>query len=158
TRSDLQIALRRLVADRERGAVPHFGRVLIETSGLVDLSPILQTFSTDRALGSEFSADVVLAVVDAVNGARNLATAPEARKQVILSDRIVLSKTDLTKPAPIKTLARQIKKLNPRATIETATEGKLDPHCLTELQRPSRTVRALLAEATHSDGIESFVL
>src|SRR5919109_3993534 len=36
-RSDLQIALRRLVADRDRGMVPHFKRVLIETSGLADL-------------------------------------------------------------------------------------------------------------------------
>ena len=60
TRTDLQIALRRLVADRDRGKIPHFGRVLIETSGLADLSPILQTFSTDRALGAEFAIEVVL--------------------------------------------------------------------------------------------------
>ena len=54
TRSDLQIALRRLVAEREHGTMPQFGRVLIETSGLADPGPILQTFSTDRALGAEF--------------------------------------------------------------------------------------------------------
>ena len=77
TRSDLQIALRRLVADRDRGKIPHFGRVLIETSGLADLSPILQTFSTDRALGGEFAIEVVLTLVDAVNGLRNLDRAPE---------------------------------------------------------------------------------
>ena len=70
TRTDLQNALRRLVADRERGKIPHFGRVLIETSGLADLSPILQTFSTDRALGGEFAIEVVLTVVDAVNRAQ----------------------------------------------------------------------------------------
>ena len=68
TRTDLQLALRRLVFDRERGTVPPFGRVVIETSGLADPAPILQTFSTDRALGGEFHIDVVLAVVDAVNG------------------------------------------------------------------------------------------
>ena len=68
TRTDLQNALRRLVADRDRGKIPHFGRVLIETSGLADLSPILQTFSTDRALGGEFAIEVVLTVVDAVDG------------------------------------------------------------------------------------------
>src|ERR1700758_2581576 len=48
TRSDLQVALRQLVFDRERGSVPPFARVLIETSGLADPAPILQTFSTDR--------------------------------------------------------------------------------------------------------------
>ena len=68
TRSDLQLALRRLVFDRERGTVPPFFRVVIETSGLADPAPILQTFSTDRALGGEFHVDVVLAVVDAVGG------------------------------------------------------------------------------------------
>jgi len=65
-RSDLQIALRTLVADRTRGAIPDFKRIVIETSGLADPSPILQTFSTDRALGGEFAIEIVLAVVDAV--------------------------------------------------------------------------------------------
>src|SRR5215813_5720558 len=39
TRSDLQVALRKLVADRDRGKIPHFERVLIETSGLADPGP-----------------------------------------------------------------------------------------------------------------------
>src|SRR5436190_13330201 len=63
-RSDLQLALRRLVADRERGEVPYFARVLIETSGLADPGPILRTFATDRALGEEFHVEAVVTVVD----------------------------------------------------------------------------------------------
>src|SRR3954451_16638410 len=51
TRSDLQIALRNLVAEGAQGTVPQFKRILIETSGLADPGPILQTFATDRALG-----------------------------------------------------------------------------------------------------------
>src|SRR5262249_57387739 len=54
TRSDLQIALRRLFTERERGEVPHFRQVVIETSGLADPGPLLATFATDRALGGEF--------------------------------------------------------------------------------------------------------
>src|SRR5262245_29072979 len=92
TRSDLQLALRQLLIDREHGEVPRFARVVIETSGLVDPAPILQTFSTDRALGGEFHIDVMLAVVDAVNGESSLNGAAEARKQVILADRVVISK------------------------------------------------------------------
>src|SRR5690242_16005720 len=95
TRTDLQLALRQLVVDRDRGAVPSFSRVIIETSGLADPGPILQTFSTDRALGGEFHVDVLLAVVDVVNGQATLETAAEARKQVILADRFVISKSDL---------------------------------------------------------------
>ena len=71
TRSDLQNALRRLVAEREQGTLPPFRRILIETSGLADPGPILQTFSTDRALGGEFHIEVVVALVDAVGGLGN---------------------------------------------------------------------------------------
>src|SRR5579864_7972576 len=108
TRSDLQLALRRLVFDREHGAVPPFRRIVIETSGLADPGPILQTFSTDRALGGEFHVDLVLTVVDAVNGEANLAAAAEARKQAILADRIVISKTDLADAAAVESLQRRL--------------------------------------------------
>src|SRR5579859_4326904 len=95
TRTDLQLALRQLLIDRERGSVPNFARVVIETSGLADPAPILQTFSTDRALGGEFHLQAMVAVVDALNGAANLERMEEARRQVAVADRIVLSKTDL---------------------------------------------------------------
>src|SRR5215470_9114923 len=95
TRSDLQLALRRLVAERAQGQIPFFRQVMIETSGLADPGPLLQTFATDRALGDEFSVEVVLAVVDAATGPATLDWSPEARKQVILADRLVVTKTDL---------------------------------------------------------------
>ena len=156
TRTDLQVALRRLVFDRERGTVPPFARVVIETSGLADPAPILQTFSTDRALGGEFHVDVVLAVVDAVNGATVLADAAEARKQVILADRLIISKTDLVTPATVKALTRHLQRLNPRATIDVAVAGALDPNRIIEPATRERS--SFIAEAEHGDGIASFVL
>ena len=156
TRSDLQLALRRLVFDRGRGTVPPFFRVVIETSGLADPAPILQTFSTDRALGGEFHVDVVLAVVDAVGGEANLEAAAEARKQVILADRLVISKTDLAEPAAVERLIGRLQKLNPRATIDIAVSGALDPD---RVIAPAGAERSgFVAEAEHSDGIESFVI
>jgi G3E family GTPase len=160
TRSDLQIALRKLVADRDRGKIPHFGRVLIETSGLADVSPILQTFSTDRALGGEFAIEVVLTLVDAVNGSRNLDRAPEARKQAILADRLVISKIDLADSKAKKQLAAKLKVLNPRAGIDTALDGEIDPKHLIDSGQDATAQRhsGFVAEATHSDGITSFVI
>jgi G3E family GTPase len=156
TRSDLQLALRRLVFDREHGSVPPFGRVVIETSGLADPGPILQTFSTDRALGGEFHIDVVLAVVDAVGGEANLQTAAEARKQVILADRLVVSKSDLAEPAAVGRLTRRLQDLNPRAPIDIAVAGALDPD---RVIAPAGAERSgFVAEAEHSDGIASFVI
>src|SRR5437016_12775759 len=94
-RSDLQETLRELFADRVRSAVPSFHRVVIETSGLADPGPVLQTFATDRALGREFHLQALIAVVDAVSGGGNIERMPEAKKQVALADRIVVTKSDL---------------------------------------------------------------
>jgi G3E family GTPase len=156
TRSDLQLALRQLLIDRERGLVPGFARIVIETSGLADPAPILQTFSTDRALGGEFHIDVLLAVVDAVNGEANLKTTAEARKQVILADRLVISKSDLAGAAEVELLIRHLQELNPRAAIDVAVAGALDPD---QFIAPAMAERSsFIAEAEHSDGISSFVL
>src|SRR5580700_10844632 len=122
-RTDLQESLRTLFADRARGAVPSFRRVIIETSGLADPGPVLQTFASDRALGQEFHLQALIAVIDAPNGARNLASAPEAREQVALADRIVLTKTDLADPAD---LIAQLTALS-AATVERAVNGAIDP-------------------------------
>jgi G3E family GTPase len=157
-RSDLQLALRNLVADRERGAVPHFRRIVIETSGLADPSPILQTFATDRALGGEFALDVVLCVIDAVTGAANLANAPEARRQAILADRFVLTKTDLADTQAVAALTARLHELNPRAPLDTAVDGALDPRRLIEPAEEDASARqGFVAEATHSEGVTSFV-
>src|SRR5436853_3679622 len=64
-RTDLQETLRMLFADRTRGAVPSFQRVIIETSGLADPGPVLQTFASDRALAGEFHLQGLVTVVDA---------------------------------------------------------------------------------------------
>jgi G3E family GTPase len=155
TRTDLQLALRQLVIDRERGLVPNFARVVIETSGLADPAPILQTFSTDRALGGEFHIDVMLTVVDAVNGEATLETAAEARKQTILADRLVITKSDLA-GASVEALRRRLQKFNPRAAIDVAIDGALDPERLIAPATAERS--SFVAEAEHSDGISSFVL
>lgn len=162
TRSDLQNALRNLVAERAHGTLPQFTRILIETSGLADPGPILQTFATDRALGGEFHVEVVVAVVDAVGGLDTLAWSAEARKQIILADRLVIAKTDLAKAQAVKRLARRLTTLNLHAAVHTAVDGDLDPRCLLEADATApdgATLRAgFVAEAEHSDGIASFVL
>ena len=159
TRSDLQIALRRLVSEREHGTLPPFGRVLIETSGLADPGPILQTFATDRALGGEFFVEVVVAVIDAGCGLATLDWSAEARKQVILADRLVISKTDLCTEEAIAQLIARVAELNEHAPIDTAIGGALDPRRLIEADpRGPQPHAGFIGEAGHSDGIKSFVL
>src|ERR1041385_2847094 len=132
TRNDLQNALRRMVIERERGELPDFKRIVIETSGLADPSPILQTFATDRALGDMFHVEAVLTVIDAVTGPETLDWSAEARKQAVLADRMVITKTDIAGQAAAERLAAQLRTLNPRAEILRAVSGALDPTRLTE--------------------------
>jgi G3E family GTPase len=159
-RSDLQNALRNLVAERAQGTLPQFKRIVIETSGLADPGPILQTFATDRALGGEFHVEVVVAVVDAAGGLDTLAWSAEARKQVVLADRLIVSKTDLATSQAAKRLTARLRALNPHAAIHTAVDGDLEPRCLVEADAhlPAPVRSGFVAEAEHGDGILSFVL
>jgi G3E family GTPase len=156
TRSDLERALRRMVVERERGELPDFKRVVIETSGLADPSPILQTFATDRALGDTFHVEVVVTVTDAVSGGETLGWSAEARKQAILADRLVITKTDIAGGAAADRLAAKLRALNRSAEILQAVNGALDPTRLTEPASNQRN--DFVAEAAHSDGVVSFVI
>jgi G3E family GTPase len=157
-RTDLQDSLRTLFAERARGAVPSFRRVIIETSGLADPGPVLQTFASDRALGQEFHLQSLVTVVDAVGGLGNLARMPEARHQAALADRIVLSKTDLADSTAIERLTARIGELT-AAPVATAINGMVDPGFLLDesLDLPARDLSHDHAHA-HSEGIDSFVL
>lgn len=95
--NDLADTLRNLQA-RNGNSGKYFDRVVIETSGLADPAPILHTLMADGALASEFAIGRVLTTVDAVTGVSTLARYPEARKQVMLADQLLLTKTDLADP------------------------------------------------------------
>ncbi len=157
-RSDLQETLRTLFAERSRGEAASFRRVIIETSGLADPGPVLQTFASDRALGDEFHLQSLVAVVDVVNGPGNLAAMEEARHQVALADRIVITKTDLAPPAAGDALRETLAHLTP-APIAIARHGIIDPAFLLD-----DAIEGLVIpehhehEHTHSDGIVSFTV
>jgi G3E family GTPase len=157
-RSDLQVTLHRLVADRERGVVPHFARIVIETSGLADPSPILSTFATDRALGGEFHVEAVIAVIAAQSGVATIASFAEARRQIILADRIVISKTDIADEDAAAVLTRTLRELNPRADIIEAVAGKLDPQWVLAERVGAFSAGFIADAAIHTDDIASFTL
>jgi G3E family GTPase len=159
-RSDLQESLRALFADRARGAVPSFERVVIETSGLADPGPVLQTFASDRALGEVFHLQALITVVDAPGGADNLERVPEARQQVALADRIVLTKTDRADPAMVTALTGHIRELT-AAPLAIAVHGAIAPGFLLD-EGLDLAVRVAAHDHdhdhAHSHGIDSFVL
>jgi G3E family GTPase len=157
-RSDLQVTLHRLVTDRERGVVPQFARIVIETSGLADPSPILTTFATDRALGGEFHVEAVIAVIAAQTGLGTTADFAEARRQIMLADRIVISKADIADEDAPAVLTRALRELNPRADIIEAVNGKLDPQWILAERTDAFGAGFMADAAAHTDDIASFTL
>lgn len=159
-RTDLQESLRTLFADRARGAVPSFRRVIIETSGLADPAPLLQTFASDRALGEEFHLQALVTVVDAVSGAGNLDRMVEARHQVALADRILITKTDRADAAAVARLTKRLREFS-GAPIATASHGAIEPGLLFD-EIADLPVRPAAEEHdhahAHSHGIDSFAL
>jgi G3E family GTPase len=153
-RTDLQETPRGLFADRARGAVPSFQRVIIETSGLADPGPVLQTFATDRALGREFHLQALVTVVDCVSGAGNIDRMPEARKQVALADRIVLTKTDLADSAAVRQLREKIATLS-AAPLTIANHGVVAPAFVLD-EAPAANRPFDLGDAAHTHGLENF--
>jgi G3E family GTPase len=122
-RGDLIDTLRRLYKRRERGEVPRFKRLVIETTGLADPAPILQTLIGDPLLGAFYRLDGVIATIDAVNGMDQLDRQSESVKQAAMADRLVLTKTDLADAAQHKALEDRLRAINPAAPLVPVAHG-----------------------------------
>jgi len=121
-RSDLEGALRQLLARRDAGEIPPFRRIVIETTGLADPAPMMQMMLNNPLVSHFCALAGVLTTVDAVNAARQLDEHPEARKQVALADRLLVTKTDLD-PAALARLEPRLRALNGVATIAPVVAG-----------------------------------
>jgi G3E family GTPase len=105
-------------------------RVLIETTGLADPAPILQTLMSDPVALRSFRLDGVVTVVDTVLGAATLDAQIEAVKQAAVADRLILSKTDIASADQISTLEARLHALNPGAPIQRVVAGDVALHFL----------------------------
>src|SRR4249920_1125598 len=81
-RDDLKSALRALLGRRDRGEIPEFDRVVIETTGMADPGPILYTLLGEPVVRHRFRLGNVITTVDAVNAALHLSRNPESIKQI----------------------------------------------------------------------------
>jgi G3E family GTPase len=110
---------------RDRGEVPPFRRILVETTGLADPAPIIQLLLNNPLVSHFLRLDTVVTTVDAVNAAQQLDRQYEALKQVALADRLLITKRDLVDD--ITALDMRLRRLNPGARIETVMHGEIDP-------------------------------
>jgi G3E family GTPase len=160
-RTDLQETLRELFGDRRAGRIADFNRVMIETTGLADPAPVLQTLSSDTMLGAHYRLDGVVTLVDAVNATFQLTQHAEAERQIALADRIFITKSDLAGSDEIDALRGMIAAINPRAEVRQCAMGDLHPSALigiglTSARAGESTLRFLgeLADKEEVDGMD----
>eukprot|EP01037_Dinobryon_pediforme_P013528 gene13528-13647_t len=116
-RGDLSRALGKLAPRVRAGEI---ARVIIETTGLADPAPIIATLLGDPLAAVLFRLDGIVAVIDAVHAMGQLDTHDEAVRQVVVADRIVISKSDL---ADVGELRARLAALNPGAPVLLADHG-----------------------------------
>ncbi len=131
-RGELATTMRDLHSRRERGLVPPFRRMVIESTGLADPFPVLSTLKADPVLRHHFRAAGVVTTVDAVNGSGQLDRYIESVRQVAVADAIVLTKTDIAEEAVTARLAARLDAINPSAPRLSAADASLDADVLLE--------------------------
>lgn len=156
-RGDLVDTLIDLMARRDAGTIKAFDRVIIETTGLADPAPVLQTLMSHPELLQRYRLEGVVTLVDAVNGPSTLDQHDEAVRQVAVADKLVLSKADLLSGADgedrLDDITARMRKLAPAARILTTHNGEATAQRLFDVAaaddeaRPDQIRRWLGAEA-----------
>jgi G3E family GTPase len=162
-RSDLTQTLLDLHARRRAGEVPPYARVLIETSGLADPAPVLHALMLEAAVTETHRLHSVATLVDAQHGAAALDRHPEARRQAMLADRLLLTKPDLAPDTAA--LEARLRSLNAGAPIRAAVQGAVPPDWVFAPGQHAADPAALsawLAEAgaaaRHSEGVATTLI
>ena len=116
-RGELKQALLDLWDRRERGELPPFSQVILETTGLADPAPILSTLLHDRQLQYHFKQGALVTLVDAEHGLSEGQRHPEWLAQVTAADRLLISKRDRVSAPQAEALAERLRQLNPLAEL-----------------------------------------
>ncbi|MGO7543421.1 GTP-binding protein [Rhizobium ruizarguesonis] len=121
-RGELVDTLANLMDAVQTGRVKPVKRVVIETTGLADPSPVMQAIMGNPVIATNFELDGVVTVVDAVNGLQTLDNHEEARKQAAVADRLIVSKKSMAEATD--GLEKRLRALNPRATMMDADSAE----------------------------------
>lgn len=147
-RGDLARAVGSLIAGGR--AIDH---VVIETTGIADPAPIIQSFILDETLRSCTELDAIVTVIDARHIVEQLQN-EQAREQVAFADVILINKTDLVSEHQVENLDRLARSLNPFARIHRTTGCDVDLGQVLgvrafDLRNALKLDPQLLADSTH---------
>lgn len=120
-RGELVDTLEDILRRRDNNRIASFNRILIETTGLADPAPVMQTYMQHPYLSLRFYPESLVTLIDAINGPATLGAHTEAVKQAAMADRIIISKSDLLangeRDGIMEQLRASLHGLNPGAII-----------------------------------------
>ena len=132
---DLMDGLNRLFLRKVGLAEPQvdFDKIVIETTGIADPSPLARLFYTDMKLDLTFRLDAVLTMVDLKHVTGQIARSPEAEKQIAIADKLIFNKRDLVDDAQFARAVSAVERLNPFSVKEVTSHGALPVDRLLDL-------------------------
>ncbi len=117
----------------ERGEMPAFKRVLIETTGLADPAGVIATLGGDDFLMQHYRYNGTITILDAEHIREQLKKQYEAVKQIALADLILISKTDLVDSDEIDAIEDAASQINGSAKIYPVLNGQIRPSVIEEI-------------------------
>ena len=144
-RGDLVRSLFQLLQHREK-----FDTLMIETTGLADPAPVVQTFFIDDRIKTEYQLNGVVTVVDAKHVYQQLKQSPEAKEQIGFADMVLLNKIDLINPEDLPELEYKIRNLNGAARICQTRNSDVDIGTVLDLRALDLEVKAEKHDHNHS--------
>ncbi|MBD1923591.1 GTP-binding protein [Microcoleus sp. FACHB-831] len=106
-----------------------FDHLVIETTGLADPAPVIQTFFVDEDMKDQLQLDAVVTVVDAKHIWQHWESS-EAQEQIAFADVILLNKTDLVTPEQLNELEQRIRAMNAMAKVYRTHNSELQMDAL----------------------------
>lgn len=144
-RGDLLRSLFQLLEHRAK-----FDTLMIETTGLADPAPVVQTFFIDERIRSEFQINGVVTVVDAKHIWQQIDRSTEAREQIAFADLVLLNKLDLINPEDLQELEYKIRNLNGAARIYQTRHSDVEIDKVLDLQSLAIEAKAQSHDDNHS--------
>lgn len=123
---DLVAALKQLSERSARGEIPPISRVVIETTGLADPVPVLGTLMEEPFVSARYVCDGVITAMAVTHGLAQLRDYAEATRQVVVADRLLLTKCDEASSAELAALSQALSQLNPHARQIQVRRGVAD--------------------------------
>ena len=103
-----------------------FDHILIETTGLADPGPVVQTFFVDEQMKEKLFVNGVVTLVDAKHILQHIDENDEAAEQIAFADVILLNKCDLVSESDLVGLENRIRDVNALAVIHRTTRADID--------------------------------